>query len=307
LWEHFEEFSLVENMRANGQDQAGFREWLLAMGEGRLPTFDEARKLIKLPDQVVVPAEESLIDRIYGRGPNLILTDDFVRSRCIVCPTNEGCLTINNNVINRLRGPVVELLSVDSVEYESEEERLAANDQFPIEYLHTLMPNGMPPHILRLTEGAMVILLRNINPTIGLCNGTRLFVRQIFPSLLLVEIADGIHRGTRHFIPRFVMIESDAGLPFSIKRIQFPIRVAYAITINKSQGQTFDSVGIDLPEPVFSHGQLYVAFSRCRTIEGVFCRVADNQAQGRRTFTTPNGRVTGVFTINHVIRQALTM
>lgn len=62
---------------------------------------------------------------------------------------------------------------------------------------------------------------------------------------------------------------SDANLPFTLQRIQFSIRLAYAMTINKSQGQTFDRVGIYLLQPVFSHGQLYVAFSRAHTLGSV--------------------------------------
>jgi ATP-dependent DNA helicase PIF1 len=51
------------------------------------------------------------------------------------------------------------------------------------------------------------------------------------------------------------MIPSD--LPFSFKRLQFPVKVSFAITINKAQGQTFKYVGIDLRTECFSHGQLY--------------------------------------------------
>ena len=50
--------------------------------------------------------------------------------------------------------------------------------------------------------------------------------------------------------------------PFKFKRTQFPIRVSFAMTVNKAQGQTIPHVGIYLPNPVFSHGQLYVALSR---------------------------------------------
>jgi len=49
--------------------------------------------------------------------------------------------------------------------------------------------------------------------------------------------------------------------PFIFKRRQFPIKLAFAVTINKSQGHTFDRVGVDLRKDVFNHGQLYVATS----------------------------------------------
>jgi ATP-dependent exoDNAse (exonuclease V) alpha subunit len=58
-------------------------------------------------------------------------------------------------------------------------------------------------------------------------------------------------------------------LPFSFRRKQFPVRLSFAMTINKSQGQTFHKVGVHLEKPVFTHGQLYVAFSRVRAINNL--------------------------------------
>jgi hypothetical protein len=49
---------------------------------------------------------------------------------------------------------------------------------------------------------------------------------------------------------------------FKLRRRQFPVRLAFALTINKAQGQSVRHVGVDLCEPVFAHGQLYVALSR---------------------------------------------
>ena len=75
------------------------------------------------------------------------------------------------------------------------------------------------------------------------------------------------------------LIPSDTALPFKFQRIQFPLKLAYCLTINKSQGQEFETVGIYLPAPVFSHGQLYVAFSRAKRFSSVFVQINDSAHQ----------------------------
>jgi ATP-dependent exoDNAse (exonuclease V) alpha subunit len=64
-------------------------------------------------------------------------------------------------------------------------------------------------------------------------------------------------------------------------RNQFPIIPAFAMTINKSQGQSFKKVGISLANPVFAHGQLYVALSRTRIKSGIKIFVKESELQGR--------------------------
>lgn len=93
--------------------------------------------------------------------------------------------------------------------------------------------------------------------------------------------------------------ETDYDLPFKIERIQFPITLAYAITINKAQGQTFDKIGLELSNPVFSHGQLYVSCSRVRMFDNLKIRVSNTQEQGN----LPN--IPGTCTKNLVYREIL--
>ena len=94
------------------------------------------------------------------------------------------------------------------------------------------------------------------------------------------EVITGASKGTRVLIPRIKLAPSDANLPFILQRTQFLLRLAYCMTRNKAQGQTFNTIGLYLPNPVFSHGQLYVAFSRTRSFQNVHIQLLQTQNQG---------------------------
>jgi ATP-dependent exoDNAse (exonuclease V) alpha subunit len=104
----------------------------------------------------------------------------------------------------------------------------------------------------------------------GLANGTRLIMVKLMQHIVDVEIATRPNKGRRVFIPHLSITPFDTErMPFTLRRWQFPLRHAFAITINKAQGQTLQTVGVYLPKPVFCHGQLYVGFSRCGSRRGV--------------------------------------
>uniref|UniRef100_A0A0L8H3R5 ATP-dependent DNA helicase n=1 Tax=Octopus bimaculoides TaxID=37653 RepID=A0A0L8H3R5_OCTBM len=69
---------------------------------------------------------------------------------------------------------------------------------------------------------------------------------------------------------------------FTLERNQFPVHLSYSMTINKSQGQKFDKVGLLLPEPLFGHGQLYVTLSRARKLSDVRVKVINTDKQRKR-------------------------
>lgn len=138
---------------------------------------------------------------------------------------------------------------------------------YPTEFLNSLELSRVPSHKLRLKVGVAVMFMRNLDPP-RLCNGTRLQLTYLGRNVIKAVIMTRMAKGETVIIPRIPIIPTD--LPFQFKRVQFSLKTAFAMTINKAQGQTLKVGGVHLEKDCFSHGQLYVACSRVSTPQNLF-------------------------------------
>ncbi len=245
----------------------------------------------------------SLVDEVYddlGRFTDSQSHNEHIIQRAILTPLNEDVDSINTAIMNRFDlttpdGPPVQRRTYQSADSVVQGEQRGV---YPTMFLNSLSMLRVPPHTLTLQESCPVILLRNMSSS--LANGTRFIVVKLMQHIIDAEIATGPDKGMRVFIPRLNIIPSDIErMSFALRRRQFLLRPAFAMTINKAQGQTLKTVGVYLPKPVFGHGQLYVAFSRCGSRRGVWVLVRG----GNKAIL--NGAPVGVYTSNVVYREVL--
>ena len=272
LWRYVKKIHLQRNMRLVSSEPSvqAFGDTLLAIGEGRIPTNPSGQ--ITLPQNFckVVSSTAELITLVYPDVRRNYVRREWLRERAILAPRNDEVGSINEAILNMIPGTKREYKSFDSV-LETEE---AVN--FPPEFLNSLDPAGLPPHRLRIKIGCPIILLRNLDPP-KLCNGTRLCVTKMMPNVLEAIVLTGQGEGEVVFIPRIPLIPTD--VPFAFRRLQFPIRLAFSLSINKSQGQSFGVCGISLQTACFSHGQLYVACSRSGSPQTLIVLAQDRQTK----------------------------
>ncbi len=287
LWKNIHIMKLTKNMRLQtaGKDAEEFAEKLLSIGEGREPIHEDlGPSKIKIDDDLLLENEsiDSLCDFVWDGLEERHRTPEWLCSRAVLCPTNDAAEDINTLMIERFPGESREYKSCDKLTNESR------HHQFPEEFLNTICSAGIPPHKLIIKKNCPIILLRNLDPIHGHCNGTRYIVNELHDHILEATVATGVHAGRRIFIPRIPMTPSDSSFPFQMIRRQFPIRVCFGMTANKSQGQELEKIGIYLKKDFFSHGQLYVALSRARDKRNVKILAKHGHFMGKDGVYTDN-------------------
>ncbi|XP_015060268.1 ATP-dependent DNA helicase PIF1-like [Solanum pennellii] len=221
-----------------------FSEFLLRVGNCDEPTIRE--NLVLLPEQLTIKhsqdgiQEESIIKEIFQNLQENAATTKSVTKRAILASRNDHVNKINDKLISQFPGGSKIFNSFDSEEDDT--------NYYQEEYLNTLTTNGLPLHRLELKENVPIMLLRNLDPSSGLCNGTRMICRGFSQNVLHTEISSG-HSATKYvFLPRIQLSQpQNEGYPFKFIGKQLSVRLCFAMTINKAQGQTIHNVGLYLP------------------------------------------------------------
>ena len=170
LWNNMEVHYLMHNMRLDRTPESeAHAAWLLRIGAGT--NMDEHER-IAVPENMCCNPNtlERLIDETY---PDIHLAnrpDQYFLERTILCCKNDDVDSINKTILEKMPGQEKVLPSADSVEVANQNQD--GYQPYPVEYLNSLTASGLPLSKLSLKIGCPVMLLRNLDPSRGLCNGT---------------------------------------------------------------------------------------------------------------------------------------
>lgn len=187
---------------------------------------------------------------IFNRRADAEIPDEGV---IILTTINSSARRINETKLNLLENKVHE--------HKAEITGLLDKTAFPTE------------ETLRLKKGAQIMLLRNDKERRWV-NGTLGYIDSIDGNEITVNIDGKIYSVPKETWSKiqYVLNEETNALEEKVVSsfTQFPLKLAWAITIHKSQGQTYNTVAIDMGYGAFVHGQTYVALSRCKSLEGIY-------------------------------------
>jgi hypothetical protein len=210
FWKCVEEFQLTENMRlaealngpSNHENEA-FAKTLLQLGKGRRQRNDFAVIKPKGINVILCGTTREmngrLLDFVYGGLQGVNMNDnkeliDYLIARCILAPLNCHVKELNDTIMAQLTGEAMEMISIDTPDPDG-------FDSLPEECLNVISVSGLPEHCLLLKVGMPIVVTRNLNIAGGICNGTRVLIKDLSRSYIKGLLMTGPLKGRQVMIP----------------------------------------------------------------------------------------------------------
>lgn len=171
--------------------------------------------------------------------------------RAIKAPRNHEVEKVNGILCNQMSGVLFKLKLEDKIVSENDSDLNVT--AIPMEYLNTLKLPVLRPHLIEITRGFIVMILRNINNICGLFNGTRVIMDDtINEHILKSTVANRARMGSTFLILKIALKPPGGDFSFRWQRKQFPVCLSLAMTVKKYHGQALGRVGFFL-EKYASH------------------------------------------------------
>ena len=239
LWSSITVLHLHQNMCLNTAipSERQFAQWQLEVGQG-MHTDEDGN--IFVPDHMkcTVNSVDCLLDTIYPGLDDANLTPEYFSEHTVLSSLNVDVDALNKVALGRLTGPVKEFHSADFI---PNSEQSGGEDpmlQYPVEYLNEINCSGLPFAKLQLEIGCPLMTLCNLDAANEVCNGSRGILTYCRNRVLEVQLLTGEHAGSKVFIPHIGNQPTEDQVAFKFTRKQFPVQLCFAMTINKSQGQS---------------------------------------------------------------------
>jgi hypothetical protein len=282
LWFEFKILKLSKNMRlqnlsvSDGELQMRYGEMILTIGEGReyhqdldyIIEEDMKRKqlygLLSIPHFLYNSDGINSDDIGTQHAMTWLFPQGFenILNSTILAATNVQVDQWNKIVQKLNQSPSHTLYSKDTFS-DVDDPNGHLQQMLTTAVLNEMNHSTVPPHILELKVNDICLVTRNLSKRYGLANNTRVRILEISPQKTVIRVQTLTSQPKSATIPRIrFKFRLPFGKSFQMIRIQFPLRLAYCMTYNKSQGQTLHKVLLDVSTPPFAHGHLYVALSR---------------------------------------------
>ncbi|XP_031097065.1 uncharacterized protein LOC116001320 [Ipomoea triloba] len=245
LWNSCKVLKLTKNLRLSTVDAhvdlhslTEFANWIANIGDGNIGGPNNGYAEVQIPKSMLLSSNSdhiaTIVNSTFPMFVNGNSSPQFLEGRAILAPTLDVVNSVNEYMSALHTSESKTYFRSDTVCKADADNGILADAHTP-EFLNGIRVSGVPNHSLTLKIGSPVILMRNIDHSLGLCNGIRLIISKLADRVIEAQIMTGANQGTKVLIPRMLMSPSDPRLPFKFQRRQFPLMLSYAMTINKSQ------------------------------------------------------------------------